>query len=103
MTTRTSTRTNNEFLAASTVAANELAAAQVKRAGLEAKASDRLAKAQERFSFDLNEARRVEAEAWKRLMKVPGMTAATAAQIGGTTAIKVSRWISGRGEDSLCS
>ena len=83
MTTRTSTRTNNEFLAASTVAANELAAAQVKRAGLEAKASDRLA--------------------WKRLMKVPGMTAATAAQIGGTTAIKVSRWISGRGEDSLCS
>ena len=78
MTTRTSTRTNNEFLAASTVAANELAAAQVKRAGLEAKA-------------------------WKRLMKVPGMTAATAAQIGGTTAIKVSRWISGRGEDSLCS
>ncbi len=94
---------SNDFLIASTIAAKDLTAAQAKRAGLEAKASDRLAKAQERFSIDLIEARRVEAAAWKRLMAVPGMTAATAAQIGGTTAIKVSRWISPRDEDSTCS
>lgn len=94
---------SNDFLTASTIAAKDLAAAQVKRAGLEAKACERLAKAQERFSFDLIEARRVEAEAWKQLMAVPGMTAVTAARIGGTTAIKVSRWISGRGEESPCS
>jgi|GEM_PF-2637278 len=98
-----STRTNNEFLSASAVAANDLAAAQAKRAGLEALASQRLAKAQERYTLDLTEARRVEAKAWKQLMAVPGMTAATAAQIGGTTAIKVSRWISGGGEDSQCN
>lgn len=94
---------NNDFLTASTIAAKDLAAAQVKRAGLEAKASERLAKAQERFSVDLIEARRIEAEAWKHLMTVPGMTAATAAQIGGTTAIKVSRWISDRGQKLPCS
>ncbi len=94
---------NNDFLTASAIAAKDLTAAQAKRAGLERKASDRLAKAQERFSLELIEARRVEAEAWTQLMAVPGMTAATAAQIGGTTAIKVSRWISDRGQMSLCS
>ncbi|MDP2289106.1 MAG: hypothetical protein Q8M73_11155 [Actinomycetota bacterium] len=98
-----STRTNNEFLATSAIAANDLAAAQAKRAELETKASQRLAKAQERHTSDLNEARRVEAEAWKQLMAVPGMTAATAAQIGRTTTIKVSRWISGGGQDAPCS
>lgn len=98
-----STSTNNQFLAASAVAANDLAAAQAKRAGLEAKASERLSKAQQRHTLDLAEARRVEAKAWKQLMAVPGMTAATAAQIGGTTTIKVSRWISGDAQDSACS
>ncbi|MDO8731933.1 MAG: hypothetical protein Q7L55_05085 [Actinomycetota bacterium] len=94
---------NNDFLTASTIAAKDLTAAQAKRAGLEAKASDRLARAQDRYPLDLTDARRVEAEAWKQLMEVPGMTAATAAHIGGTTAIKVSRWISSRVEDSACS
>jgi hypothetical protein len=93
----------NDFLAASTIAAKDLIAAQARRAALEAKAADRLAKAQELHGRDLAEARRVEAEAWKHLMAVPGMTAATAAQIGGTTAIKVSRWISGASQDTSCS
>lgn len=95
-----STRTSNEFLAASAVAASALTAAQTKRAGLEAKARERLAKAQERCAMDLAEAHRVEAEAWVQLMAVPGMTAATAARIGGTTAIKVSRWVSERDQDA---
>ena len=97
------TRTNNEFLAASAVAADDLATAQGKRAVLEGKADERLAQAQLRHTLDLAEARRVEAEAWRRLMAVPGMSAATAARIGGTTAIKVSRWISDSPESRPCS
>lgn len=96
-------RTNNEFLAASAVAADDLAAAQGKRAVLEGRADERLAQAQLRHGFALAEAREVEADAWKRLMAVPGMTAATAAQIGGTTAIKVSRWISDSPESRPCN
>ena len=87
------TRISNDFLAASAAAAKDLATAQFRRAVLEAKADERLAQAQQRHSFDLTEAQQVEAGAWKQLMAVPGMTVATAAQIGGTTVIKVSRWI----------
>lgn len=97
------TRTSNDFLAASTVAAKDLAAAQVKRTVLEGRANERLALARQRHSVDLSDARRVEADAWKRLMAVPGMTAATAAQIGGTTAIKVSRWISDKSVGGPCN
>ena len=82
-----------DFLSAMATAAKELSAAQAKRASLTAKAGDRLATAQARFEVELEQARLVEADGWKQLMAVPGMTAATAAQLGGTTAIKVSRWI----------
>ena len=82
-----------EFLTAMARATKDLCTAQAKRAALEAKASERLAKAQALHDSELERARRVEADGWKRLMAVPGMTAATAAQLGGTTSIKVSRWI----------
>lgn len=93
----------NEFLATTTRAAKALAAAQTKRAGLEAKADEHLAKAQQRHDLELADARQVEADAWKHLMAIPGMTAATAAQIGGTTSIKVSRWVSDRSESTSCN
>ena len=93
----------NDFLTATTLAAKDLTAAQGKRAALEYKAASRLATAQERFDLEMAEARAIEAAAWKRLMGVPGMTAATAAQIGGISAIKVSRWISGAMVDESCS
>lgn len=96
-------RTKNDFLAASSVAAVGLASAQGKRVTLEARADERLARAQQRHGVDLAEARRVEADAWRRLMAIPGMTAATAAQIGGTTAIKVSRWVAADDEDTSCN
>lgn len=82
-----------DFLTSMAAAAKDLTAAQAKRAAMLAKATDRLATAKSRFDGDVDEARLVEAEAWNRLMAVPGMTAATAAQLGGTTAIKVSRWV----------
>ena len=82
-----------DFLTSMAAAAKDLTAAQAKRAAMLAKAADRLATAKSRFDGDVDEARLVEAEAWQRLMAVPGMTAATAAQLGGTTAIKVSRWV----------
>ncbi len=93
----------NDFLTASTLAAKDLTVAQGKRAALENKAAARLATAQERFDLEMAEARAIEAAAWKRLMAVPGMTAATAAQIGGISAIKVSRWISGAMVDESCN
>ena len=93
----------NDFLTASTLAAKDLTAAQGKRAALEHKAAARLATAQERFELEMAEARAIEAAAWKQLMAVPGMTASTAAQIGGTSAIKVSRWISGAVVDESCN
>lgn len=93
----------NDFLTASTLAAKDLTVAQCKRAALETKAAARLATAQERFDLEMAEARAIEAAAWKQLMAVPGMTASTAAQIGGTSAIKVSRWISGAVVDESCS
>ena len=82
-----------DFLTAMATATKDLSAAQTKRASLITKAADRLATAQPRFDVELEQARLVEANGWKQLMAVPGMTAATAAQLGGTTAIKVSRWI----------
>lgn len=93
----------NDFLTASTLAAKDLTAAQGKRAALETKAAARLATAQKRFDLEMAEARAIEAAAWKQLMAVQGMTASTAAQIGGTSAIKVSRWISGAVVDESCS
>ena len=81
------------FLTAMATAAKDLSAAQAKQASLTAKAGERLAAAQARFDVELEQARLVEADGWKRLIAVEGMTAATAAQLGGTTAIKVSRWI----------
>jgi hypothetical protein len=92
-----------DFLTASTHAAKDLSSAQGKRAALERKAAARLATAQDRFDAEMAEARDIEAAAWKRLMAVPGMTAATAAQIGGISAIKVSRWISGSTVDEPCN
>ena len=83
----------DDFLASMATAKKELNAAQAKRASIEARASERLAKAQSRYDADLREAMLVEAAGWTQLMAVPGMTAATAAQLGGTTAIKVGRWV----------
>jgi hypothetical protein len=97
------TRTKNDFLSASTVAAMDLASAQGKRASLEARANERLVRSKQRHGVDLAEARQVEAAAWRRLMAIPGMTAATAAQIGGTTVIKVSRWVAADDESTSCN
>ncbi len=84
---------STDFLTSMAAATKDLTVAQARRASMLAKARTRLSAAQSRFDCDVDEARLVEAEAWKRLMAVPGITAATAAQLGGTTAIKVSRWI----------
>ena len=88
-----------DFLASMASAKKELTTAQAKRALMESKASERFTKAQSRYDAELKEALLIEAAGWKQLMAVPGMTAATAAQLGGTTAIKVGRWVrQGKGD-----
>lgn len=83
----------NEFLTASMDAAKDLEAAQARHAQLVDKADQRFEAARARRDLDVAAARRVESEAWRRLMAVPGMTAATAGRIGNTSTIKVGRWI----------
>lgn len=94
----------NEFLTASMDAAKDLQSAQARHAQLVHKADQRLEAARSRRDLDVMSARRVEAESWKRLMDIPGMTAATAARIGNTSATKVNQWIAEPdGDISSCS
>lgn len=79
----------NEFLTASMDAAKDLQSAQARHAQLVHKADQRLEAARSRRDLDVMSARRVEAESWKRLMAIPGMTTVTAARIGNTSATKV--------------
>lgn len=94
----------NEFLTASGAAAKDLESAQARRAQLVRKALQRLEAARVRHDEEVASARRVEADAWKQLMSVPGMTASTAARIGSTSATKVNQWIAEVGSDiSSCN
>ena len=83
----------NEFLTASVDAAKDLESAQARHAQLVHRADQKLGAAQSRHEAEVTSARQVEAEAWKRLMSVPGMTASTAARIGNTSTSKVNHWV----------
>ncbi|MDP2288604.1 MAG: hypothetical protein Q8M73_08595 [Actinomycetota bacterium] len=83
----------NEFLTASVDAAKDLESAQARHAQLVHRSDQKLEAAQSRRDAEVASARQVEARAWKRLMSVPGMTAATAARIGNSTSNKVNEWI----------
>ena len=94
----------NEFLTASMDAAKDLQSAQARHAQLVHKADQRLEAARSRRDLEVISARRVEAESWKRLMDIPGMSAATASRIGNTTATKVNQWIAeSEGNISPCN
>lgn len=94
----------NEFLTASVDAAKDLQSAQARHAQLVHKADQRYEAARSRRDLEVMSARRVEAESWKRLMAIPGMTAATAGRIGNTSATKVNQWIAEPdGDTSSCN
>jgi predicted DNA-binding helix-hairpin-helix protein len=83
-----------DFLVASSEAKKALQTAKARHARLKAQADERLAGALTRHRSELAVAAAVEAAAWRELMKVPGMTVATAARIGETPVSTVRRWLS---------
>lgn len=87
----------NDFLTASTEAAKTLASARRRRTALTAQADQRLARATERHRSEVAAADAVEAEAWRSLMAVEGMTVATAAHIGGVGTSTARRWLAPNG------
>ena len=102
LTGRTESVVGNAFLAASADAATRLQAAQRKHASLKARADDRLKTAQDRHRAEVAEAASVEADGWRLLLQVPGMTVSTAARIGGTSESTVSRWLA-RAKETSCT
>ena len=82
-----------DFMAASNAAASDLKAARKQRAKLQAKAQARVDAAKQRYRAELAEAEVVEADAWARMMDVPGMTVGTAASIGGVSQPTASKLI----------
>lgn len=84
---------DNDFLADSTEAAKALAGARKRRTALTLQADKRLALASERHRRDVAAADEVEAQAWRALMGVTGMTVATAAHIGGIGTSTARRWL----------
>ncbi len=91
---------DNDFLTASTEAAKILATARMRRAALTAQADKRLARASERHRSDVAAADHVEADAWRALMAVDGMTVTTAAHIGGVGTSTARRWLAPSGIQS---
>jgi hypothetical protein len=83
----------NDFLTASTEAAKGLQAARVRHQQLKNVADQRLKVALARHRSGLEDAAAVEADAWRALMDVPGMTVATAGRIGAVGATTVRRWL----------
>lgn len=91
---------DNDFLAASTEAAKTLASARKRRTALTTQADRRLARASERHRSEVAAADEIEAEAWRALMAVKGMTVATAAHIGGVGSSTARRWLAPSGIQS---
>lgn len=83
----------NDFLTASAEAAHGLEVARSKHARLKEQADQRLAAATARHAKDLDAAAAVEAQAWRALMDVPGMTVSTAGRIGAVGPTTVRRWL----------
>lgn len=96
----------SEFLVASAKASRGLALARDRHARARHRADDRLAAAQAIHADEVAAAAGIEAEAWRQLMAVPGMTIATAAQIGDVSTRAVHSWLSTgpkRRSDASCT
>lgn len=86
----------NEFLTESAKASRVLAAARVRHARARQRADARLAAAQAVHTQEVIAAEGIEAEAWRAMMTVPGMTIATAARIGNVSHRAVHTWLAPR-------
>jgi DNA-binding transcriptional regulator YiaG len=82
----------NPFITSVKTAVVDLRAAQTKHARLQARADARLAVARDRHQAESAAATRVEAEAWRALLSIPGVTASTVAAILQVHETTVTRW-----------
>lgn len=82
----------NDYLAATRDAARRLKACRGRHAHWRARAERKLAAAKDRHEVELAKARTIEADAWRELLALPGMTPATAAIVTGVDRAEVTRW-----------
>lgn len=83
----------NDFLRASSAAADDLEQARKQHKRQRDRADQRLTAAKQRHRAEVETAGDVEAAAWARLADVPGMTVGMAARIGDVSEPTASRWI----------
>ena len=82
----------NAFLINTRNAARKLTASRTRHELWRARAEGKLTAAKERHAVELARAWLIEAEAWRELFAVPGMTAPTASVMTGIDQAEVTRW-----------
>jgi len=83
----------NEFMNSTKKAVVHLRNLQRRHARIKDRADVRLQVAQDQHARDLARAEQVELEGWQLLMRIPGMTTATAAAVLDVNESTVSRWL----------
>jgi len=82
----------NAFITTVKASISELHAAQAKHSRLKSRADARLARARSRHEAEVAAALRVEADAWRSLLSIPGVTPATVAALLEVHETTVARW-----------
>lgn len=83
----------NDYLAATRDAVRKLTASRGRHAHWRARAERKLAAAKDRHDVELTKAQTIEADAWRELLALPGMTPATAAAVTEIDRAEVARWV----------
>jgi hypothetical protein len=83
---------SNPFITTVKASIAELQAAQAKHDRLKSRADARLAVARSRHEAEIDAAVRVEADAWRSLLSIPGVTPATVAALLQVHETTVARW-----------
>ena len=82
----------NVFLTATRLATRKLTASRTRDELWRARAEGKLEFAKEKHAVELTKAWAIEAEAWRELFAIPGMTAPTSSVMTGIEQAEVTRW-----------
>lgn len=82
----------NAFLTTTRNATRKLTASRTRHELWRARAEGKFAAAKEKHAGELIRAWSIEAEAWRELFAIPGMTAPTASVMTGIDQAEVTRW-----------
>ena len=82
----------NVFLTTTRSATRKLTASRTRHELWRARAEGKLASAKEKHAVELARAWSIEAEAWRELFAIPGMTALTVSVMTGIDQAEVTRW-----------